>query len=70
MKNIETILKKTLKEKETVFKNNPTIESYEKASENFEELVKKGWAKKRGYNLSTISDWNKMPLPVLNKPNK
>jgi len=44
-------------EKETTkLKDDTAVKGYEKASAEFEDLVRKGFVQKRGYNLLTIGD--------------
>jgi hypothetical protein len=44
---------------------NYTIEDFKNISKEFYELVKKGWIKKRGYNLMNTIDKNK-PFKIIN----
>ena len=37
-------------------KQNNSIEEFEKALRNFNELIRRGWTKSRGYNLQTINN--------------
>ena len=53
---IEISLLESLSFAEDMFKNDSTLEQFEKTGKEFDELVKRGIAKKRGYNLLSISD--------------
>lgn len=46
--------KKVLKKEGIVFKDDNTLAAFERASLEFENLVKRGLVKRRGYNLMTI----------------
>ncbi len=47
-------LKKVILDQSLKFKDDATLKAFEKASIEFDKLVKSGIAKKRGYNLMTI----------------
>ena len=54
--NIEKQVEKTIQEQASKFSKSKTIKDYEKAAERFEEMVKKGLTKKRGFTLMTIDN--------------
>ena len=56
MENIVENLQQTIKKIEHSFENNSKLKEFEKASIQFEELVKKGLVQRRGYNLMSITD--------------
>ena len=52
--NLETKLAQTILEKEELFKDDELFLSYQLASEEFDELIKNGFAKKRESNLMNL----------------
>lgn len=54
--NIEALMHESLNLAKSKFKNDPVIQEFEKAILEFQDLVQKGLAKKRGHNLLSISD--------------
>lgn len=57
MQPIDKRLIKTIYSESKKFKNDLKAKDYIKADQEFEELVKKGVAKKRGYNLMSVEDF-------------
>ncbi len=53
-----TTLRSTIERESNKFEKDKTLESFEKALYEFNELVKAGKAKKRGYNLMSIDSRN------------
>lgn len=53
-KEIIKDLENSIKQEGERLKSSETLASFEKASLEFEKLVERGIAKKRGYNLMTI----------------
>lgn len=54
MGGIEIKLKETLQTQEEKFHDDPQFKEFEKANEEFKNLIQKGIIKERGYNLLTI----------------
>jgi hypothetical protein len=52
--DVVTSLTQELEKESKKFQGDATLVAFEQASIEFEELVKKGIAKRRGYNLMTI----------------
>lgn len=57
MQSIDKRLIKIVDSESKKFKNDLKANDYVKADKEFEELVKKGVAKKRGYNLMSVEDF-------------
>jgi len=56
---METIDQKTIKSVETLekrFAGDTVAEEFEMTNQKFEELIEKGYTKKRGYNLLSATD--------------
>ena len=53
---IEVLVKDSLSLAEKKFKEDHIIQIFEKAQDEFKELIAKGIAKERGYNLLSPSD--------------
>jgi len=56
MRTLEQEIKENIKHLEKLFGESATLKEYEKTSQNFDNLVKDGFIKKRGYNLLSVSD--------------
>tara|TARA_R110001592_G_scaffold17518_2_gene73823 strand:+ start:111729 stop:111932 length:204 start_codon:yes stop_codon:yes gene_type:complete len=56
MESIENNLKLCVKSLKSKFENNPTIKAYEKTNNEFEALVERGIAMRRGNNLNTTAE--------------
>jgi hypothetical protein len=54
--NIDTLLKESLANAENKFKEDAVTLEFEKTTNEFKELVAKGFAQERGYNLLSVSD--------------
>lgn len=54
--SVEKKLEQTLKNVSKDFETNKEVKEFEKALENFKDLVSKGIAKKRGNNLISITE--------------
>jgi hypothetical protein len=54
--NILTQLEESIEISSNLFKDDTILKEFELASIQFEELVKKGLVKKRGYSLVSITD--------------
>lgn len=54
--SIEKKLEQTLKNVSKEFETDKKVEEFEKALENFKDLVRKGIAQKRGNNLISITE--------------
>ena len=68
MGDLERKFKETLNSTSKNFKNDPIIRDYIQASQNFNKLVDKGLAIKRGHNLKTSGDMHLSP-PSFNTKN-
>jgi hypothetical protein len=56
--NLEQSLIKTLKKEANKFSDDPKMKEFVKADKDFTELVDKGLASRRGYNLMSIDTIN------------
>lgn len=61
MGEIEKKIKETLKSAGEGFKNDPVLKEYIQASKDFNILVEKGVAVKRGHNLRSPGDLHLIP---------
>ena len=69
---LETVtnLKKVLEKERKTLKDDKKLEAFEQASRDFENLVKSGLAKKRGYNLMTMDKKHLNTSPFNSNLNK
>lgn len=63
---IEILIKESISLAENKFKGDSSTQQFEKAKEEFKELVQKGFAHERGYNLMSISDSKSISKVVFN----
>lgn len=56
MSNIEKKVLKVMSQRDTLFPNDDQLKSFEEALVMFNDLVKRGLLKPRGYTLQTIED--------------
>lgn len=56
MGNVEKKLRNVIKKKEKIYSGKSSVKELEKSTKEFKELVDKGIANYRGYNLQTIED--------------
>ena len=61
MGDLEKRFKETLESASKGFKNDPVLEEYIQASKNFNKLVEKGVAVKRGHNLRSPGEMHLAP---------
>jgi len=64
--NIETLLKESITLAEVKFKEDSTLQQFERANEGFKKLVQKGLAHERGNNLLSISDTKSITRVIFN----
>ena len=62
MKTIENEFLSTLKTQTKKFSQDESFKDLEKSLVSFDDMVKKGLIKKRGYNLQSIEDANKTSM--------
>lgn len=63
---IETLIKESISLAENQFKGENNTQLFERADEEFKDLVQKGYAHKRGNNLLSISDIKSISKVVFN----
>lgn len=61
MGDLEKRFKESLKSAGEGFKNDPVLKEYIEASKNFNKLVEKGFAVKRGHNLRSPGEMHLTP---------
>jgi phosphoribosylaminoimidazole carboxylase (NCAIR synthetase) len=63
---IEILIKESISLAENKFKADITTQEFERTKEEFKDLVQKGFAHERGYNLMSISDDKSISKVVFN----